>query len=157
MNRTQFLSTVLASVFVLGLVLVAAPADAQLCAQVITFAENPETGECVAFPTPCHVPDGWAACGPGPISMAGGEACIQVITYAKPPGPDGECQAFPTPCDVPNGWQTCDPPTIELNHEPCIQVITYAKAPGPNSECQAFPTPCDVPQGWQTCEPATIG
>lgn len=34
-----------------------APADA--CVQMITYAVNPETGEVVAFPTPCDVPEGW--------------------------------------------------------------------------------------------------
>lgn len=30
-----------------------------MCAQVITDARNPETGEVREFPTPCDVPDGW--------------------------------------------------------------------------------------------------
>ncbi len=30
-----------------------------MCAQVITPARNPETGEIREFPTPCDVPDGW--------------------------------------------------------------------------------------------------
>jgi hypothetical protein len=30
-----------------------------ICAQVITPARNPETGEIREFPTPCAVPDGW--------------------------------------------------------------------------------------------------
>ncbi|MCL4354550.1 hypothetical protein M1349_03745 [Patescibacteria group bacterium] len=29
------------------------------CVQVITYAQNPQTGECKAFPTPCDVPSGW--------------------------------------------------------------------------------------------------
>ena len=29
------------------------------CAQVITPAQNPQTGECKNFPTPCAVPSGW--------------------------------------------------------------------------------------------------
>lgn len=33
--------------------------DGQMCAQVITSAKNPETGEVVEFPTPCDVPEGW--------------------------------------------------------------------------------------------------
>ncbi|MCK5373060.1 MAG: hypothetical protein KAJ20_01880, partial [Candidatus Aenigmarchaeota archaeon] len=33
--------------------------DELICAQVITPAENPETGECREFPTPCDVPEGW--------------------------------------------------------------------------------------------------
>jgi hypothetical protein len=35
----------------------------EFCAQVITYARNPETGQCEAFPTPCDVPDGWELCG----------------------------------------------------------------------------------------------
>lgn len=31
----------------------------QLCAQVITPALNPETGDITEFPTPCDVPPGW--------------------------------------------------------------------------------------------------
>ncbi len=30
-----------------------------ICAQVITPARNPSTGEIKEFPTPCDVPDGW--------------------------------------------------------------------------------------------------
>lgn len=31
----------------------------QVCAQVITPAKNPKTGEVRDFPTPCDVPSGW--------------------------------------------------------------------------------------------------
>ncbi|MBI2597405.1 hypothetical protein HYW41_04570 [Candidatus Daviesbacteria bacterium] len=31
----------------------------QICAQVITPAKNPKTGECKEFGTPCDVPEGW--------------------------------------------------------------------------------------------------
>ncbi len=30
-----------------------------ICAQVITPARNPDTGEIREFPTPCDVPEGW--------------------------------------------------------------------------------------------------
>ena len=30
-----------------------------LCAQVVTPARNPSTGEIKEFPTPCDVPEGW--------------------------------------------------------------------------------------------------
>lgn len=104
-----------------------APTGGGVCAQVITFAEDPRTGECVAFPTPCDVPKGWKSCGPGPVSLAaggerptpalavdplasaeerGGGNCIQVITYARDPE-TGVCTMFPTPCDVPKGWESC--------------------------------------------------
>lgn len=29
------------------------------CIQVITYAINPETGQCCVYPNPCVVPDGW--------------------------------------------------------------------------------------------------
>lgn len=29
------------------------------CIQVITYATNPNTGECCVYPNPCVVPDGW--------------------------------------------------------------------------------------------------
>ena len=31
----------------------------EICAQVITPARNPETGDIKEFPTPCDVPKGW--------------------------------------------------------------------------------------------------
>ena len=33
--------------------------DEPVCAQVITYGVDPETGECEEFPTPCDVPEGW--------------------------------------------------------------------------------------------------
>ncbi|MBU4480338.1 hypothetical protein KKG48_02765 [Patescibacteria group bacterium] len=32
------------------------------CVQVITYAQNPKTGECEIFPNPCVVPKNWEAC-----------------------------------------------------------------------------------------------
>ena len=34
-------------------------AESEMCLQVIQHAENPKTGECQAFSTPCDVPSGW--------------------------------------------------------------------------------------------------
>lgn len=31
----------------------------QLCVQVITYGQNPQTGTWIEFPTPCDVPEGW--------------------------------------------------------------------------------------------------
>lgn len=31
------------------------------CAQVITYGQNPDTGEWVEYPTPCDVPEGWVS------------------------------------------------------------------------------------------------
>ena len=33
--------------------------EPRMCAQVITPARNPDTGDIREFPTPCDVPDGW--------------------------------------------------------------------------------------------------
>ena len=33
--------------------------NGQVCAQVITPARNPKTGDIAEFPTPCDVPEGW--------------------------------------------------------------------------------------------------
>ncbi|MGM0559393.1 MAG: hypothetical protein ACQEVA_23620 [Myxococcota bacterium] len=30
-----------------------------MCAQVITWAKNPDTGTCCEYPTPCHAPKDW--------------------------------------------------------------------------------------------------
>ena len=38
--------------------------DDVACIQVIAFAADPATGACLAFPTPCDVPAGWAPCEP---------------------------------------------------------------------------------------------
>ncbi len=35
------------------------PKDQSACAQVVTSARNPKTGDIRQFPTPCDVPDGW--------------------------------------------------------------------------------------------------
>lgn len=32
------------------------------CIQVISYAEDPQMGECKAFPNPCVVPKGWQSC-----------------------------------------------------------------------------------------------
>lgn len=116
----------LALAVVLGLALVPAVQAQEVCIQVITFAENPDTGECIAFPTPCDVPQGWAPCGPGgvlistdpalaptegAIEMVKPEVCAQVITFARNPE-TGQCEAFPTPCDVPEGWELCTFPVF---------------------------------------------
>lgn len=37
-----------------------APREAEgMCAQVITWALHPDTGECCQYPTPCASPEGW--------------------------------------------------------------------------------------------------
>lgn len=53
---------ILAAVFAAAFLLAVSVPPAQACIQVITFAEDPATGECVEFPNPCVVPDGWEPC-----------------------------------------------------------------------------------------------
>ena len=36
--------------------------EGRLCAQVITYARQSADGQCVAYPTPCDVPDNWTVC-----------------------------------------------------------------------------------------------
>lgn len=55
-TRILFLFTILFGLFPFVRVDAAA-----LCAQVIQYAENNDTGECQAYPTPCDVPSGWTA------------------------------------------------------------------------------------------------
>lgn len=134
MRHRVFIAT--AAVFATAFLLAAFVPRAQACIQIITFAEDPATGECVEFPNPCVVPDGWEPCFGGlsavdetplsqpqpteqpalqPIDVArpagGGQVCAQVITFAENPD-TGECVAFPTPCDVPDGWEDCGPGPI---------------------------------------------
>ena len=54
--RVSALVLVMASMVALGGSLTEA---GTVCAQVITPAVNPLTGECREFPTPCDVPRGW--------------------------------------------------------------------------------------------------
>jgi len=70
----------------------------ELCAQVITKATNPETGEVKEFPTPCDVPDGWTlTLGPkeGGMFSVGDETWERVrddengISFAARVDPDG--------------------------------------------------------------------
>lgn len=41
-----------------------------ICIQMITYAEDPETGQCSEFPTPCDVPEGWKNCQPNKIQAS---------------------------------------------------------------------------------------
>jgi pyruvate, water dikinase len=36
--------------------------EGRLCAQVITYAKQSSGSECIAYPTPCDIPDGWQVC-----------------------------------------------------------------------------------------------
>lgn len=60
-----------------------APKQSQgMCAQVITWAKNPQTGECCQYPTPCAAPDGWAT-----FSSEG--ACSQASSKPAQGQPNG--------------------------------------------------------------------
>ncbi len=52
----------------------------EVCAQVITPAKNPATGECRKFSTPCDVPEGWVTV----------ESCEQAITTGESDTPEKE-------------------------------------------------------------------
>ncbi len=65
-----------------------------VCAQVVTYAQDPVTGKCQSFPTPCDVPSGWqkvSSCPTTPsitvISPNGGEqwaaGSVQTITWTS--------------------------------------------------------------------------
>ncbi len=55
--------------------------DTPVCAQVITHAYNPATGEEGDFPTPCDVPEGWVV-GYAPQNY-GDEGEHEVLTYTE--------------------------------------------------------------------------
>lgn len=156
-----------------------APSDGSdgFCAQVITYGQNPDTGDWETFPTPCDVPEGWASAPhrptgdfpPMPVEPDGGIGdgasgpCVQVIAYGKNPD-TGEWETFPTPCDVPEGWESSLALPVDLDRPipvepaggigdgagpPCIQLITWAENPETGA-WRMFPTPCEVPEGWAT-------
>ncbi len=54
--------------------------DSPACAQVITPARNLNTGECIEYPTPCDVPDGWDVVG----------SCTAVVADNIPDEPQSE-------------------------------------------------------------------
>lgn len=64
------------------------PEKPDICVQVITPAENPETGECYEFGTPCVVPPGWRLIDRGEARKMD---CQPMITPRQP----GEGDYFP--------------------------------------------------------------
>lgn len=70
--------------------------ESKICADVITKAKNPTTGEIKEFPTPCDVPEGWE------IVKNEEKMCLEVITKAKNVA-TGEIKEFPNSC-IPEGW-----------------------------------------------------
>ena len=112
----------------------APPEFETISAQVMTPAENPETGEIRFFPTPADVPAGWLALDPSlpprvvpisagpeilPISVEADGSddgfCAQVIAYGQNPN-TGEWEMFPTPCDVPAGWRSSLSPPEDMDN-----------------------------------------
>lgn len=70
-------------IFLLNLLPLVSVEAAPICAQVIQYAENNDTGECQAYPTPCDVPTGWS-----PVK----ECCLS--TKSKTITPKFEVQKF---------------------------------------------------------------
>lgn len=87
------------------------------CAQVITPAENPSTGECQEFPTPCDVPTGWTVV----------DAC------------EDEPEPTPTPTPTPTGSPTPTP-------TPTPTIIASAPTPTPTPEPEQPVLPNTLPQ-----------
>jgi hypothetical protein len=92
----------------------ARPAD--LCATVVTWAKDPESGGCCQYGSPCSAPTGWKQFGTEeacekapscPASHAGfapDQPCAAVLVWAKDPASGGCCQ-YPDPCSAPEGWE----------------------------------------------------
>lgn len=54
------------------------PDTDQPCAQVVTEARNPATGEVREFPTPCDVPDGWEKTDPAAETLGDGSHYVLI-------------------------------------------------------------------------------
>jgi hypothetical protein len=68
--------------------------DEGLCPQVVVFARPPAGGECLAYGTPCDVPEGFVECcgrGIGDCVGAGGGACVDDPTDTCDPQTGGDC------------------------------------------------------------------
>lgn len=89
------------------------PAD--LCAQVVTWAKDPNSGACCQYGTPCSAPAGWkqfgtedacekAATCPAPTTSFAPGGCSAVVIWAKDPA-SGSCCQYPDPCSAPEGWE----------------------------------------------------
>lgn len=72
-NKALVFGLLLIGLFAAGVYAQGPKGQGQMCAQVITYAENPETGEVIAFPTPCSVPEGWETVPNRPITINQGE------------------------------------------------------------------------------------
>jgi hypothetical protein len=91
----------------------ARPAD--ICAAVVTWAKDPESGNCCQYGSPCSAPVGWKQFGtaeacesapscPAPTTSFAPEACVTVVVWAKDPVTGGCCQ-YGDPCSAPADWQ----------------------------------------------------
>ncbi len=126
----------------LSLFLVApAPAADMACIQVITFAQNPDTGDWETFPTPCDVPEGWRISTSRPDSEADADRAGNDDDPEIPPISEPGVIAPPPETDSDGGTAG------EGDGMICAQVVTYGRNPDTGAWV-AFPTPCDVPEGW---------
>ena len=136
------------ALFALSLFL-AAPASAAdfACIQVITFAQNPDTGDWETFPTPCDVPEGWRISTSRPDSEAdrdrAGAGDDPEIAPISEPG------VIAPPPETDSDGATAG----EGDGMICAQVVTYGRNPDTGAWV-AFPTPCDVPEGWDASSTA---
>lgn len=81
--------------------------DNESCAQVLTPARNPQTGECFVLPNSCVVPDEWEVVSSCDESRSAPELCVDVSVGAINPE-TGVCEEFLSTCDVPAGWAGCE-------------------------------------------------
>lgn len=67
------------SIALVALTAGSASAQEMICAQVITYGQSPTTGNWVAFPTPCDIPEGWSSSATVPTGYTGAaERCVEV-------------------------------------------------------------------------------
>jgi hypothetical protein len=143
------------------------------CAEVEVHARDPETGECLALPSPCEVPDGWEyfadsqACNDGGTMCRGHDDCAdgEVCDIASCVSDDvGLCVPRPDACpeDVAPVWG-CD--GVQYDND-CLRVQAGARlesqttgagcsddapvwARDPRTGvCGYYAGTCYVPDGW---------
>ncbi|OQW92587.1 MAG: hypothetical protein BWK78_01260 [Thiotrichaceae bacterium IS1] len=170
-----FLSTLWATLYPL---LAQSENGGQMCADVITYGKNPNTGEWQTFSTPCAVPQGWQSslvkpdssvrADTSPTTTDTKEVCEQVITYGKNPKTE-EWEEFPTPCEVPDGWEksqtkpdtgtsgsvtpsgetsSSSDNTTSGNQDACPEKETIYAQHPTSKLWYVFTNSCEVPTGW---------
>lgn len=112
-----------------------------VCAQVITYAQNPNTQSWHVFATPCDVPAEW-------VSSQTEQVCAEVIIYGQSPTTE-RWYAFSTHCDLPQSWKSSlTKPDDNANGVFCGDDIMYAKSPK-TDRWYFFPQSCDAPENWE--------